>query len=251
MSSHRRGRRRKRASAQWRAFTIAAVVIVIPLIGWSVSALMSGDDAPSVSPTATASLARAPTVDDPRDVDSDEAAADAVEACATRLDAGTDAIDEATTGIEHWAGHIGARADWLAGRLSDEQKAARYAETKLAGPDDQRRFHAASAEYESLEDCSELDDLVDADDTDGNADVIGACLDRQERTAAVITAGTAAMADWGAHLDAMAAHASGDMPADEANETWVQAATTAPTNINAFEDARDQWERAPECSAAG
>lgn len=253
MSRRRKGRRRSRPSAQRRALAMAAFVIGAPLIGWSAYGWVSGggDDTPAISTAGdTSPLGDAGTSTASGDVEQDAAVADAMAACTTYLDAGAAVVKEATTGVGNWSGHIGARTGWLAGRISDEQKAATYKETKLAGPDDQRRFHAALEEYESLADCSELDELVDAGVAGDLANAIDACLDRRDGTDAAVLAGSAAMADWQEHLDAMAAHADGEMTDTEGNVAWEQAATAAPTNINAFEEASDKWENASECSVA-
>lgn len=249
-SDLRRRRRRSRSKRRAGLVGVAAVVVVLGAVYALVLAddghdhtTVSGDDS---TPSPTAGLRTpAPGRDDSGGIVPLE---EAVAACNASLAVAAEIVAEAETGVTHWAGHIGARADWLAGRISTDEKAATYKRTRLAGPDDQLRFAAVVTTYEETPGCDGLD-RVSVDDAVTRADEIAACRDRADRAAAAIAAGNAAMADWKAHLDAMAEHAEGHMANDEADREWAEASANAPPNIDAFAAARTKWEQAPGCTA--
>ncbi|TDE01292.1 hypothetical protein [Jiangella asiatica] len=186
--------------------------------------------------------------DDPTtDANSYEIAAlaqDAIDACAARLAAGEQLVAVAEVGIGHWNEHVQARTDMLAGTIGQEEMRAIWKRTRLAGADDVSRANAALDAYRAHPDCAGLADL---EASDGMVEQAQECMERSASVDAAVTAATAAMGDWANHLNAMVAHANGDMNGLEAQDAWVAAWTAAPTNIGGFNNARDQLALAPSC----
>ncbi|WP_129666290.1 hypothetical protein [Phytoactinopolyspora endophytica] len=284
---HRRHRRRRNGAS--RVVVISAIAIAIPLVGWSAIALVSNDDGSSPSSDATTDTSppandpvEEPSDDaspgagehddgrtDPTetsqandddvtdndvtdevadsDGDGERLAAEAIEACATELTAGQAVVTEAKTGVGHWSEHINARTDLLEGRNTDAETRDIWKRTRLAGPGDLERFEAVSSTYNQLSGC---DDLAGIEAPEGFQADVEECLVRADRTESAASAATDAMGDWEEHLQAMADHADGHMTADQAQDQWVEAWENAPTNINAFNEARDELEQAPACSGA-
>ncbi|NED99989.1 hypothetical protein [Phytoactinopolyspora halotolerans] len=278
---HRRHRRRRRSNTG-RLVAISAMAIAIPLLGWTAIAMVSNDDSTDDEPPAATmptddgaagdgaadddaehahndgtaeadegvdtQTTAEPTTDPTPDHNADSAARQAIEACTDELSAGEAVVSEAKTGVGHWTEHIDARTDLLAGRNTEEETRAIWKRTRLAGPDDLERFDAVHTTYERTAGC---DDLAAADVPQDLAADAEQCLVRAERTEAAVAAARDAIGDWEDHLHAMADHADGHMTADEAQDKWVEAWENAPTNINAFDEARDELEQAPACPGAG
>lgn len=245
MARHK-GRRRRRQPAFRGGLLLVVLVIAVPLLVWGGYSWLQDDDGDGDDPSASHEHEKVQPTETPEpedDAGPDTAGSseqDAIDACVSHLEAGFAVVDEAATGADHWGTHIGARAAWLAGEISDEEKAARYKRTRLAGPDDQDRFKSALAKYQEAPTC---DDLAALD-----GDAATACVERADLITAAIDTGTKVMEDWEGHLHAMGAFADHEMTSDEANAMWVEAAETAPPRINAFEDARDDLKQAPECA---
>lgn len=254
----RRGRRRKKQPAFRGGLLVVVLVIAVPLLVWGAYGWLrtdgddpsAGHDDHKVRPTETAEPDDEGETGDVTEPGEGETGGDQepLDACVDHLKAGTAVVDEASTGADHWGTHIGARAAWIAGEISEEEKAARYKKTRLAGPADQERFKAALEQYESSGTCDDLAALADGGAGGEKEDVVQACMDRAELTTAAIETGSTVMGDWQGHLDAMAAFADHEMTTDESNAMWVEAAESAPPRIKAFEDARDDLEQAPECA---
>lgn len=274
MPRQRRRHRRKRRSNLTKTAVIVAAVLAVPLLGWTAIAMVGDDDQPEASPTTTPTQQTgdenhgghgsttpgtnpsvrpaAPTEDIPTEEpssgdDADVAVEHAIEACSIQLTAGKAVVSEANTGVGHWFEHIQARTDLLEDRNTQGETKAIWKRTRLAGPDDLDRFAAVLSTYNKLSGC---DDLAELEAPTSMADDATACLDRSTVTAKAVSAATDAIGDWSNHLDDMARHADGHMTAAEAQDHWVEAWENAPTNINAFNDAQDDLEQAPACTAA-
>lgn len=224
----------------------------MPLLGWAAANALSGDD-PGGDSAATADTSRAESAGAPSRGDSAatpgsfeiaQAARDAVGSCAARLAAGDAFVTSAGVGVGHWGEHVQARTDMLNGTIAQEDMKAIWKRTRLSGPDDVSQATAALEAYQALPAC---EDLAALDAPENLAEQAAACLSREPATTAAVTAATAGLQDWANHLNAMAAHADGEMTAAAAQDLWVSAWEAAPTNIGAYDDARDQLAAAPAC----
>lgn len=243
-------RQRKRQRRGRGRIVIAAVVVLsLPFLGWAAANALSGDDPGGGSAAVDSRLddAAAPSRGDsttPGSFEVAQAARDSVSACAARLAAGDAYVESAGVGIGHWGEHVQARTDMLNGTVAQEEMRAIWKRTRLAGPDDVAQASAALQAYQALPGC---EDLAGIDSPDGIAEQAAACLERETVMTAAVDAATAGLQDWANHLNAMAAHADGEMTAAAAQDLWVASWEAAPTNIAAYDDARAQLAAAPSC----
>jgi hypothetical protein len=173
----------------------------------------------------------------------------ALSGCAAHLAAGEAVVAAARVGVAHWATHVQARTDMLSGAITAEQMKALWKRTRLAGPTDLRRFSAALAGYDSSgQQCS--NGALQAVATE-HAEDVEDCLARFAATTEAVQAADLAIGDWEHHLDMMAEFAEGGMTAEQAQEMWVRAWRTAPTNIDAYEAGRSAVAQAPACGEPG
>ncbi|RIQ13711.1 hypothetical protein [Jiangella rhizosphaerae] len=227
------------------------MVVGLPLLGWAgVNALTGGDTGDDSGATdggvrtdAAAETSRG--AETPGSFELAQAARDAVGACADRLAAGDAYVRSAGVGIGHWAEHVQARTDMLNGTVAQEEMRAIWKRTRLAGPDDVAQATAALQAYEALPACEGLTSLEGA--PDNVVEQAAACLERETAMTAAVAASTAGLQDWANHLNAMAAHADGEMTAAAAQDLWVAAWEAAPVNIGAYDDARAVLDTAPAC----
>lgn len=243
--------RKRKRQRRGTAVVIAAVVVLgVPLLGWAgVNALTgadNGDDsAVGDDPARSDAAAETSRGEETGSFEIAQAARDAIGACADRLAAGTAYVEIAGVGIGHWGEHVQARTDMLNGTVGQEDMRAIWKRTRLAGPDDVAQATAALDAYDALPGCS---DLASIEGTPANVTQQAAeCLERETAITTAVAASTAGLQDWANHLNAMAAHADGEMTASAAQDLWVAAWEAAPVNIAAYDDARALLASAPAC----
>lgn len=168
----------------------------------------------------------------------------ALRSCATALAGAQQVVKAARPGVSDWSAHVQARTDMFAGRISVEEMDATWKRTRLAGPGDQQRFHAALRSYHAPTGCDHLGGVPQADRA-----VADRCVTRARAADRAVAAATAAMGDWKSHLDNMASYAHGGMSSAQAQSMWVSAWRSAPRNISAYEHARAALSSAPACRA--
>jgi hypothetical protein len=158
-------------------------------------------------------------------------------------------VDAARTGVDHWADHVQARTDLLAGKITEDEMRAVWKATRLAGPADVVSVDDAAKAYEPQADaCAQVEaSSVPAEPSDA----VNQCLERSQAVNVAVTSGRAAVADWAAHLEDMARFKNGEFDAAHAQHLWVAAWSSAPVNIEAFRAADQALARAPDCEAAG
>ncbi|PZF80407.1 hypothetical protein [Jiangella anatolica] len=221
----------------------------MPLIGWAGYNALTRDEPAGSAATAdtraesAGEVARGDTTTGSFELA--QAARDAVHACATRLAAGDAYVQSAGVGIGHWNEHVQARTDMLNGVIAQEDMKAIWKRTRLAGPEDVNQANAALEAYEALPACDGLATIEDPPET--VVAQITACQERETATTAAVAAATTGMQGWSGHLNAMAAHADGEMTAQAAQDLWVAAWEAAPGYIGVFNDARDLLAAAPAC----
>lgn len=197
-----------------------------------------GDSGPgtSVSPSTVDSSTVAPSNAAPSATNEDTARADA-DACTKEIATTQAVVDAARIANKHWAEHVQARSDLLAGKNPEATTKAIWKRTRLAGPADVARLEAATAaELKADGGCAKL--------AGKPTDACSARLAALDRAA---TAGRAAATDWANHLSMMAAHAAGEFGAEHAQHLWVAAWTAAPKNLNAAAEADAALAKAPAC----
>jgi hypothetical protein len=198
--------------------------------------------AQSTSPSLTsATPSPTPTSEASKTVDPSTAKAQqALEACKQKVAAGDKVIEEAETGVGHWASHVKAQRLADEGEIGLDEMKARFKETRLKGPDDQKRFGDAVDAYEEQDgSCSAVEDAPKA-----IAASLEKCASRSSDQEPVMSAGAKGMKDWASHLAAMQRNKMGHVA--DPQGVWLRAYRAAPTNINGFEKAIDNYDP-PTC----
>lgn len=231
---------------------VLAVIIAVSSVAWTAFALISSDpptthsgahdhdEAPTGAPTSPLAVSPTPLAS----ATATPASGDVVDRCSERIAAAESAVNEAEIGAGHWSDHVQARTDLLVGLNTEAEARAIWKATRLAGPADIQRFSAALAAYKALPPCGDADVATAPESVRADAEL---CLRRAVSADAAVHAAEGVMGDWQGHLNAMAAHADGEMDAAEAQTTWVAAWKAAPTNIEAFKEAREALDQAPDC----
>lgn len=187
--------------------------------------------APSQTPTATPSK----TVD-PSTVKAQQA----LEACQQKVSAAEKVIKEAETGVGHWASHVESQRLADEGKIDIDEMKARFKATRLKGPADQKRYHDAVTAYEKQDgSCSVIEDAPKA-----IAASLEKCANKSSDQKPVMSAGAKGMKDWASHLAAMQRNKTGHV--NDPQGVWLRAYRAAPTNINAFDKAMDDYDP-PNC----
>jgi hypothetical protein len=237
----RPGKRKKGGRTNWLMPVLLFGVLMALGIGTGAGAMLwTADDAESAN-TAAAGTTQAAETTQPTDepVVAGAAAPDPATACRDALVAADGVVTTARTGVEHWSGHVQARTDWLAGKISKDEQKRRFAETRAPGPQDVQVFKERDAAYQPQADaCAALD-------SDPKYD---ACVARSNAARDAVEAGRKAIGDWEAHLNNMSAFRDGEFDPTHAQHLWLQSWETAPVNINAFRAADEALQHAPTCN---
>jgi hypothetical protein len=241
----------RRAKARPARVIIPLAIAAALLIGGSFAAVKFWPDATTAGPRAeassppaesqgpsTAESSPSPSVDP-----ASAAAEEALAACQAKVQAADEVIEQGKTGVEHWAEHIQAQKDNIDGKATVDEMKARFKATRLAGPEDLKRYNDAKAAYEDLDgSCGE----VEGADTDVAA-ALADCSERSKAQKPLMAATADGMKDWKNHLAFMARNAIHEAGTPkEAAATWWRQYTAAPKNINAFKEATENFE-APDC----
>ena len=188
---------------------------------------------PSETPTATPSSTPKP---DSKAVKAQQALDD----CRAKVEAGDAVIKEAKTGVAHWAGHVNAQVLADRGVIRIPEMLARFKETRLKGPADQKRYHDALKEYENQDaSCKKVEKAP----SKINA-TLAECASRSSDQQPVLETGAAGMRDWASHLAFMQRNKNEHLA--NAQAIWVKTYRAAPTNINAFNRAVASYDP-PKC----
>jgi len=183
---------------------------------------------PSTEATATAAPASAGAVR-------------AMETCRDRVRAADKVLEQARTGIGHWQAHVAAQRDANRRDISAERQQEIFKETRLKGPADQKRYASALRDYERLRDAS-CDKVKGADDK--VTATMASCRKRASAQRPVMAAAADAMGDWKSHLADM--QRSREVHVADAQQVWIDAYRAAPRNLDAYEEAREDFD-APRC----
>jgi hypothetical protein len=247
----------RRAKVRPARVIIPLVVAAALLVGGSFAAVKFWPDATTAGPQpeasattieqlpSTAESSPSPSAStSPSDDAATAAAAKALETCRARVEAADEVLKQGKTGVEHWAIHVGAQEDYVAGKISVDEMKARFKKTRLKGPGDVKRYDDALSAYQELEGSCEPVEGADKQ----VAATLASCEKRSKAQPAVMEATAAGMKDWKAHLTFMqrnALHKEGSP--SEAQATWLKQYKAAPKNINALKKASSNFEDAPSC----
>jgi hypothetical protein len=204
--------------------------------------LTTASTADSVSPSAaSATPSQTPTAKPSKTVDPNAVKAEqALEACKAKVSAGDKVIEEAKTGVEHWASHVESQRLADEGEIGIDEMKARFKETRLLGPGDQKRYRDAVNAYQDEDgSCSEIDKAPKAIVVS-----LEKCASRSADQEPVMSAGAKGMKDWASHLAAMQRNKEGH--ASDPQGEWIRAYRAAPKNINGWEKALDDYDP-PSC----
>jgi hypothetical protein len=248
------GKRAARPPRRQRGLKVLTAVVVGVLLTvvvvWFAFARLGGKsndtaDHPSSSATSAEQPSRSPspTATSKASAGSSATPPPALRTCATTVRQADTVVAAASQGVEDWNIHVQSRTDMLQGRMSVSTMDAMWKRTRLAGPADQRRFHAALDSYHPTSACTELRNLPKVDKSSASH-----CATRYAAASEAVDAAKAAMADWKSHLDNMAAFAAGKMTPAEAQTRWVEAWRNAPPHIDDYERARRALDKAPACT---
>jgi hypothetical protein len=196
----------------------------------------------SQSPT-TAESSPSPSVSASSSTPVNAAAIKALETCQEKVKAADAVLRQGKTGVEHWAEHVDAQKDYLAGDATVTEMKGRFKKTRLKGPADLKRYNAALATYEDVDGSCAKVKGADA----AVAATLAKCDARSKAQQPVLKATAAGMKDWKNHQTFMqrnALHKEGTP--SEAQATWLKQYRAAPKNINAFKKADKNFD-APSC----
>ncbi len=207
-------------------------VITTPAQG-STPMAATPSETPSQTPTPSPTQSATPNPDVVK-------AQQALESCRAKVAAADEVIKEAKTGVGHWAKHVDAQRQADLGNYTPEQMKAQFKATRVLGPEDQKRYHAAVDNYRSQDgDCGTV-----AKAPAEIAASLDKCHRRSVEQRPVMDAGDKGMADWASHLADMQRNKVQHL--SNAQSIWVRAYRAAPTNINGFKEAIDNYDP-PSC----
>jgi hypothetical protein len=204
----------------------------------SVEATQSTAEPTTATPSETPSATPTKT---PKPDSNAVKAQQALDDCRAKVEAGDTVIKEAKTGVAHWASHVHAQVLADHGVIHLPEMLARFKETRLKGPADQKRYHDALKNYENQQDVS--CQKVAKAPSKINA-TLAECATRSSDQEPVLATGAAGMRDWASHLAAMQRDKNEHVA--NAQLIWVKAYRAAPVNINAFNSAVTAYQP-PKC----
>ncbi|GAA5161797.1 hypothetical protein [Ornithinimicrobium tianjinense] len=175
-----------------------------------------------------------------------EGVPDELAACAVAVGEGEQAAEAAALSAKHWKTHYVAQIKLESGEYTLEQTKKAWADTKVLGADDVKRFTDAKAAYDKVSGaCSDLDPSA----LEGEyAEAGTACAERATVLADVVGTGKGVNDDWNAHLEQM--KVKEQTPADEYYEWWIDVVEAAPKNMKPYEAAVKQLGSAPSCDVS-
>jgi len=235
-------RRQRGVKAYVAVLCLTAAVLGSGYLGW----VLLGPGSVGASPGPGANSAAPRSSDAQRtspEADASVTVVTAVTTCSQEAAAAEGVVAAAKSGVENWASHLQARTDGMSGRISAEQMRAIWKRTRIAGPDDLKRFDVAEKRYAAnARTCASTANLAGTSD-----DTVAACRSRVTAGAEAVIAARAAVGDWAAHQAAMQKYAAGSMTAEHAQHAWARAWRAGPPNIAEFRAAVRSLQRTRAC----
>ena len=160
------------------------------------------------------------------------------------MKAADEVLEKGEIGVSNWMDHVQVQTDDFAGKLTTEERKARFAKTRLKGPGDVDRYQDARNAYEDLE--GSCDKVEGADSAIAAA--LKKCTERSEAQQPVLKATAAGMDDWKAHVKFMQYNKEHPDPdaAAKRQSSWMKQYNGASKNIKAFKKATEDF-KAPDC----
>jgi hypothetical protein len=199
----------------------------------------------SQSPSTAESSPSPSTPASPTTEPASAAALKALEACREKVRAADEVLKQGKIGVSHWIDHVQVQTDDLAGKLTAEERKARFGKTRVKGPGDVKRYAEAVDNYEAVK--GSCGKVTGADSE--VAATLKKCNERKKAQQPVLEATDAAMKDWKAHLKFMQFNREHPDPGatTERQRDWMKQYRAAPTNIKAFKKADRDFKDAPSC----
>lgn len=234
------------------ALAVAAVIAVLGGGTWAVAALMDDDPASTSAKSSTSSVTSTPTAspsveDSPSPSASstaDQQAALSEERharCVSEVKAATQLVNAVATSASHWGLHVSAQKAWAARTQPFARTQAQWAESKAAGPADEKAFAAASKAAGAAKGaCREAVSAGSA------AEATTACMTRLEALEAAGRTGTAVHRQWAEHLAMMRDKEHTDKGAY--HQRWLGMVKSAEGPLKAHAGAAAAVTKTPACA---
>lgn len=235
-------RRRRRGSAV-RPWLIALLCVAgLFAAGWALVSEIGRGPGPVATPTQPAPVVSSQLADT-------GAGPAVIQACEDSVARGEAAVARAHTAVGDWTAHVQAMVDWESGKNTEARTKQIWKRTRARGATDVAGFRAASTDYKQARDgCLHMP----AEEVPREAATnVARCRDVSRQTDAVLVAAGPAVADWAAHLKAMADREAGRLDPHHAWATWLKAYKTARVNIDKFGAAERVYQDHASCGPAG
>jgi hypothetical protein len=155
----------------------------------------------------------------------------ALQGCTKAVTLARSAVKAATPAYSHWANHVRAQLDLDAGAATLEQTRARWAATKATADADIADFRTALTAFQAARGgCAEATG-VPAD----QADVLTSCRSELGAASSAVTAATAVVDDWSAHVEMMKGKEHTDP--QQYGRMWRDMVNAAPDDLGRFASA--------------
>ncbi|SDS07402.1 hypothetical protein [Actinopolymorpha singaporensis] len=254
------GHRRAHRSRSPRSILIAVVVAALAVAGiaWAVLPSRGGTNQhtiqgsankkPTSTPTATKKSEKASTrAGQPEGAGSrlPRQVAEQLRACRAAADKGTAAATSARVAVGDWAAHIQAMKDEQSGKNTEAQTKAIWTRTRLAGPGHVSTYEAADKAFRPVRDaCTNVDTAALPTQQKTSVEV---CRTYTEEADKAVGAARASIAEWKAHLQAMADRRAGRLDPGVAMHRWMSAYEKAPFRISVYRRADRDLQQARTC----
>jgi hypothetical protein len=167
-------------------------------------------------------------------------AAAALKGCRAKVRAADRVMAAGEDGMRHWAEHVQAQTDALAGKITVGKMEDIFDRTMKAGDEDEQRYNAAVKAYRHRDGSCRA--------VSGASARIGKqltrCADRGRAQRPVLVAAGDGMADWTKHLADMRRSKHGKV--HNPQQKWLKTWRAAPPHINAYKKAAGRFS-APKC----
>ena len=164
----------------------------------------------------------------------------ALKSCQAKVQAADEVMAAGKDGMRHWAEHVQAQTDALAGKITVGKMEDIFDRTMKAGDEDEKRYNAAIKAYRDRDgSCRSV-----AGASPQVAKRLTRCAHRGRAQRPVLVAAGDGMADWTKHLADMRRSKHGKV--HNPQRKWLKTWRAAPPHINAYKKAADRFS-APRC----
>lgn len=252
-TARRRGQRHSsRPSRSLIALVMALALAVFGGAAWAIHLRSGGTSAASAASKTSLSVAGSTKSADsgepastsspsPSSSSTAPVAPAALVACRMEVTRGDALAAVSATVASDWEGHTSSLTRLEAGQITKTEADATWKRTKLAGPSDMKRYHAASTAYsQSKGACARMGALPSAFAGTGTR-----CVQRANADSDVAVKVAPVSAAWASHLMSMKAKA--DTPVARYMAKWHQQVNGAPKILSAYRAAASAVRASPTC----